>query len=111
MPWRKEEGGHAIVGQDFRKLASEIDVFSPMLYYPLNHRPIDWIKEMVTYFKNETRLPVWPIFFSGDSGHPVSLEELKKVMKISQESGAESFLFISFDKLADQKKIDKLFLE
>src|SRR5205085_2201760 len=51
VPWRDEEHGgavRAVVGQDFRLLARDVDVFSPMTYHRMVGRPVAWAGEVAS---------------------------------------------------------------
>lgn len=109
VPWHDDEGAQEIVGQNYSLLAESVDIFSPMLYYSLNKRNPEWIQEFVTYTIQKTRRPVWPILYAGDSYHPVSVDELQKAMQLSNQSGGQGILVISWDELINKGMAEQIF--
>lgn len=98
VPWTEKELSGAIleiIGQDIRLLARSVDVFSPMVYYPLMGRRPEWMADITAYFRRRTGKPVWPIIFAGDSGHTLSGAELERSIEIAGKN-AEGILVLSF---------------
>jgi len=63
VPWRRDDFGEAIrrvAGQDFRRLAADVDVFGPMAYHHIASQPVAWINGVVRDLVDLTGRPVWP---------------------------------------------------
>ena len=110
VPWTEKERSGAIleiIGQDIRLLAQSVDVFSPMVYYPLMGRKPGWMADIASYFRRRTGKPVWPIIFAGDSGHPLSGAELERSIEIAGKN-AGGILVLSFPNVVKAGNIPAL---
>lgn len=102
VPWQPQDYDNAIyniIGQDFRSLASVIDVFQPMSYHALNSRPVEWIGEVNGYLARETGKPVWP-FVIFDDQHPLTEGQWPAVFTQSLSRGAEGLIGFPFPKMS-----------
>lgn len=110
VPWRAEEGGHEIVGQDYALLSQYADIFSPMVYYPLTMQSKKWMIGIIQYVREKTSRPVWPILYAGDQNHPLSFKEIQSALNEIARSGSEGILVISMEELFRKGVISHLFL-
>lgn len=85
-PWTDAEFGGALrrtLGIDFRLLAPEIDVFSPMVYHGRMGRKPAWVREYIEWISQ--RLPdsvrIWPIVQAHSSPTPISAAEFEAVTR------------------------------
>lgn len=84
VPWGPQEYGDGAVrvaGQDARKLAEQVDVFSPMAYHSLSGRPVRWVTDVLERTAEVTGKPVWPIVLAGDGGRNVPHKELREAVR------------------------------
>ncbi len=100
IPWQPrdyENAVYRVAGQDFEALSDPIDVFNPMSYHVLNHRPATWIGEVNSFFTQTTGRPVWPfVIFSDD--HPLSEPEWREVFRQALSGGATGLIAFPFPK-------------
>ncbi|HEY65464.1 MAG TPA: hypothetical protein G4O02_12935, partial [Caldilineae bacterium] len=64
VPWTEEDFNGTfirIVGQDPARLASHVDVFSPMVYHRLCGRDVAWIGQVSRWVHERSGRSVWPI--------------------------------------------------
>jgi hypothetical protein len=69
VPWINEErnnGLERILGQNIDGMSAFTDIFSPMVYHKICHRPLDWIGQVSQWYDNKTKKKVWPIIQSAD---------------------------------------------
>ncbi|MDZ7269117.1 MAG: putative glycoside hydrolase [candidate division KSB1 bacterium] len=109
VPWQREEYGRAItnvLGQDYRRLSSHFDVFSPMLYHELCGRPVEWISQFVQYTASETNKPVWPIIQTDlGSGHNVPDDEFSAAVLHALEAPAGGVIIFRQQTLLQAKQL------
>jgi peroxiredoxin len=98
VPWTEEERGgaiRAIVGQDFRLLARDVDVFSPMTYHRMVGRPVSWTADVAADLRAATGKRVWPILQAVDAppGENLPAAELSAALRqaLARDGGAILF--------------------
>ncbi len=109
VPWQRDEFNFAIVevlGQDYRKLREQVDVFSPMLYHELCGREVDWIARFVDYTAKETGKPVWPIIQS-DLGkeHRVSDDTFAAAVLNALDAPSQGVIIFNHKALLEAKQM------
>ncbi len=112
VPWSpKEFDGaiHRVVGQDYAKLAADIDVFSPMVYHLLCHRDAGWPARFTEETKMRTNRPVWPIVQAMDEPSKLTGEELKKVIISSTNASGTGVIIFTAGYLDKENKWDAAF--
>jgi hypothetical protein len=86
VPWRLADYEGAIldvIGQDYRALAAEIDVFSPMVYHRMcGHGPA-WAGGVTAHVRERSGKPVWPIVQSVDQPDALSAEEYGAALDVA----------------------------
>jgi hypothetical protein len=86
VPWRLADYEGAIldvIGQDYRALGAEIDVFSPMVYHRMcGHGPA-WVGAVTAHVHELSGKPVWPIVQSVDQPDALSAEEYATVLDVA----------------------------
>lgn len=109
VPWRKKDFGGAItkvIGQDFKRLAKYIDIFSPMVYHKMCGRKTRWIHEIVSYMDKITGKPILPIVQTEDKPKKISGEEFKKeVEEAIRKPSQGAIIFFLEDLLKDKNKV------
>jgi len=110
VPWQPSDYDNAIyniVGQDFRSLASVIDVFNPMSYHVLNKRPVRWISEVNAYLVRETSRPVWP-FVIFEKGKQLTSQEWKETFRHALAEGSSGFIAFPFQNFSSGRQYELL---
>ncbi|HUT17834.1 MAG TPA: hypothetical protein VM366_01645 [Anaerolineae bacterium] len=86
VPWRLADYDGAIldvIGQDYRALGAEIDVFSPMVYHRMcGHGPA-WVGAVTAHVHEQSHKAVWPIVQSVDQPDALSAEEYATVLDVA----------------------------
>ena len=109
-PWTDSEFDGArrrILGLDLDKLASVVDVFSPMVYHGRMQRAPEWVGENVGWLTRKIgkRALIWPIVQAAD----VSASEFEKVLREGASSGATGVMMFTAQAVAgDPAKLDAL---
>lgn len=110
VPWTKSDFDGAIrkvVGQDFERLLTYVDVFSPMTYHKMCGRPVDWIAETVQYFHQLTGKPVLPLVQTENKPTAIPVEEFRQSLNAATRAPSEGVIvFFLEDLLAQPKKLD-----
>jgi hypothetical protein len=82
IPWMENDYDHGlrvIVGQDLEKLAPYVDIFGPMCYFQMLHRPPEWVHDVVLdYFRLTGKAPLPSVEASGSRRNPVAVETIRK---------------------------------
>ena len=110
VPWIRGEFDDAIIniiGQDFKKLALVIDVFTPMTYQLMCDRTTQWINDVVVSVANQTGKPVLPIIQTEDKPVKLNKKEFEKEIIASKtEPSIGSIIFFLEDLLKDPDKVE-----
>lgn len=109
VPWSPGEVNGAIlriVGQDYAKLADDVDVFSPMVYHLLSHRDASWPARFTAETKVRTGRPVWPIVQAMDEPSKLPPEELEKVVVESARASGTGVIIFTARYLDKENKWD-----
>jgi hypothetical protein len=97
VPWRLADYEGAILrimGQDYRALGRYVDVFSPMVYHRLCHRPLAWIASVTQEVHALSGKPVWPIIQSVDEPEPLTAEEYGQALDLVLHSRTASGILV-----------------
>jgi hypothetical protein len=82
IPWMENDYDHGlrvIVGQDLEKLAPYVDIFGPICYFQMLHRPPEWVHDVVAdYFRLTGKAPLPSVQASGSRRDPVAVETIRK---------------------------------
>lgn len=109
VPWRNEDFNGAIkkvMGQDFEKLARDIDVFSPMTYHQMCGQPTSWIQEIVSYLNKLTDKSILPIIQTEDKPAKISQKEFNQAVQTAIKSPSQGvIIFFLEDLLKDKNKV------
>ena len=109
VPWSPDEFNGAIlriVGQDYAKLADDVDVFSPMVYHLLCHRDASWPAKFTAETKIRTGRPVWPIVQAMDEPSKLPPEELERVIVGSARASGTGVIIFTAGYLDKENKWD-----
>jgi len=112
VPWSPNEFDraiHRIVGQDYAKLAADVDIFSPMVYHLLCRRDADWPARFTADTKARTNRPVWPIVQAMDRPSELSGEELRQVIISSTNASETGVIIFTAGYLDRENKWDAAF--
>jgi hypothetical protein len=83
VPWQPDDYHGAIldvIGQDYRALGAEVDVFSPMAYHRMCGRGPTWPAAVAAHIHERSGKPVWPIVQSVDEPDALPAEEYGAVL-------------------------------
>lgn len=110
-PWNDEDFNGAryrILGLDYNKLKSEIDVFSPMVYHNRMGRNPEWVKENIEWFTGVVAgKKVWPIVQASNEPANVSAGEFESVLRNGLSGGASGVMMFTTNSVAeDPSKIE-----
>ena len=109
VPWRLEDYDGAIwriVGQDYRRLAPHVDLFSPMVYHKLCGRSIGWIGRVTEEVQALSHKPVWPIIQSVDVPTPLSAAEYGQALDAAlQTPASEGVIVFTLKGMLDEAKL------
>jgi hypothetical protein len=106
-PWTDIEYDGArrrVLGLDFDKLASVVDVFSPMVYHGRMKRSPEWVGEYVQWMSRKLRgrKKIWPIV----QAHEVSAAEFEKVLTLGTTGAATGVMMFTAQSIAsDEQKM------
>ncbi|MFH1742950.1 MAG: hypothetical protein ABIH23_28430, partial [bacterium] len=109
VPWSPKDFDGAIfriVGQDYAKLADDVDVFSPMVYHLLCYRDTGWPARFTMETKTRTGKPVWPIIQAMDEPSKLPLQELEQVTLESARASKTGVIIFTAEYLEKEKKWD-----
>lgn len=109
IPWRETDFNNSVrkvIGQDFKRLAKHIDIFSPMVYHQMCERQVRWIHKMVVYMKRITGKKILPIVQTEDKPKKISEEEFKREIELANEEPSQgAIIFFLEDLLRDKNKL------
>ena len=108
IPWLPNDFDGAItsiIGQDFDQLAPYIDVFSPMTYHRMCHRPVSWIETITSHLKQTTNKPVVPIIQSVDLPDVLPIDDYSESLEIAQSVG-EGVIVFTLESMLEEKRLD-----
>jgi hypothetical protein len=100
LPWRRADYDGAlwrVAAQDLGQLAAYVDVFSPMVYHKLCHRPVSWIGEVVEEVHGWTQRPVLPIIQAMDRPDLLSPAELESALAAALHPPALGAMIFTLD--------------
>ncbi len=83
VPWQLDDYQGAIldvIGQDYRALGTEVDVFSPMVYHRMCGRGPAWPAAVAAHVHEQSGKPVWPIVQSVDQPDTLPAKEYGAVL-------------------------------
>lgn len=103
VPWREGEFNNAIINiiaQDFKKLSSYVDVFSPMAYHKMCGKDINWISQISKYMQDKTAKKVVPILQAMD----VSKEELAQGIRKTLSNNQAGLVVFEMSTIINDKK-------
>ena len=90
IPWMENDydrGLQVVVGQDLQKLAPYVDIFGPMCYFEMLHRPPEWVHNVVVdYCRLTAKAPLPSVQASGSRRLPVAVEAIRKHFLAAFES-------------------------
>jgi len=107
VPWSSNEQNGAIfrvVGQDYVKLAEDVDIFSPMVYHLLCRKGPSWPAEFTKETILRTGKLVWPIVQAMDEPSKLSYEELEQVILDSGRASGTGVIVFTAGHLDKEKK-------
>jgi hypothetical protein len=115
-PWTDDEYKGALrrtLGLDLGKLASIVDVFSPMVYHGRMGRPPEWVGDYVKWISARVSGPkIWPIVQAHNEPRVISAEEFERVMALGVSGRATGIMMFTIgsvvedpDKLSVLKKL------
>ena len=109
VPWRLSERGGAIlniVGQDYRALGQNVDIFSPMVYHRMCGYPVEWIGDVVAEVRALSGKPVWPIIQSVDEPSSLPAEEYGQALDVAlRHPAADGVLVFTLKGALDEAKL------
>ena len=106
--WEKEYGGaiKKIIGQDFKKLAKQIDAYSPMVYQKFCSRYVTWISQTVKYLSKMTKKPILPIIQTEDRSGKIYPNEFRsEILHAMKHPSKGVIIFFLEDLLKDNNKV------
>ena len=86
VPWQTNELGGAVrrvIGQDFRLLARDVDLFGPMCYHGLCDRPVTWIPTVVDQLHTLTGKPILPLIQTMAEPNPLPTSEFSTALQLA----------------------------
>jgi hypothetical protein len=107
VPWSSNEQNGAIfrvVGQDYVKLAEDVDIFSPMVYHLLCRKGPSWPAEFTKETILRTGKPVWPIVQAMDEPSKLPPEELEQVILDSGKASGTGVIIFTAGHLDKENK-------
>jgi hypothetical protein len=97
VPWTREDFDGAVLdvlGQDIRSLAKHVDVFSPMVYHGMCHRPMSWVIDYTNYAWENTNRRIWPIVQVLDDPDKMTSEEVFQTLRTGMEAHGSSGVMV-----------------
>jgi len=98
VPMRLADFDGAIIktyGQDWRKLAPYVDVFSPMVYHIYCGRPLEWISQVTGEVQRLSGRSVWPIVQSCSVPAEMTSDEFVRAVREGAKAPAQGILIYS----------------
>ena len=95
VPWKKSDFDGALsflLAQDAEQLEPYVDLFSPMVYHQMVGHSVNWVGDVIRYFKEMTNDKVWPIIQAKD----LLKEEFVRTIEAVSDSGVERLLVYRF---------------
>ncbi|MCX7919745.1 MAG: hypothetical protein N3A72_09120 [bacterium] len=113
VPWREQEVdfNYAIIeyiAQDYRALAKEIDIFSPMVYHKMCGHEIGWITDITKYLADLTNRPVVPIVQACSIPETIDNMEFSKVLTAGLAEPSSGVIIFTLDYLNKENKIETM---
>ncbi|MDO8585672.1 MAG: hypothetical protein Q7T82_01405 [Armatimonadota bacterium] len=113
VPWTREDFDGAmlnVLGQDIQALAKHVDVFSPMVYHEMCHRPLKWVEDHTNYVWENTDRRVWPIVQVCDEPVVMTAEDVFRTLNAGLDAyGSSGVMMFAFrHALAEPAKLDAL---
>lgn len=105
VPWTKRDFDVAIrkvVGQDFERLLTYVDVVSPMTYHKMCGRDVSWIADTVRYFHKLTGKPVLPLIQTENKPTAISVEEFQQSLSAAARPPSEGVIVFFLEDLLKQ---------
>jgi len=81
VPWLEDDYDHGlrvVVGQDLEKLAPYVDIFGPMCYFEMLHRPPEWVHDVVVDYFRLTGKALLPSVQASEFRGTVAVETIRK---------------------------------
>ena len=107
VPWTDSDYNGAIktiIGQDYEVLGTYLDVVSPMVYYRLCNRSIDWIGKVTTALSEKVTCEIWPVILLADEPVKLPPREIEKAIKtVLKAKGSRGIIFFSMRDLESDK--------
>lgn len=112
VPWTTDDFDGAvlkILGQDVKRLAKHVDVFSPMVYHGLCGRDIPWIAGITDWTARRTGKDVWPIVQTIDEPAKMSPEDCARTVQAGLNAhGSSGLMVFTFDASLKDGKIEAI---
>lgn len=109
VPWTASDYDNAIyriIGQDYRKLAPFVDVFSPMVYHRICYKNPDWIHQVTAEFQIMTGKPVVPIIQACSVPDTLSEGEFIHSLNEARKSPSSGVIIFTLDYALKEKKFN-----
>jgi len=100
VPWTDADYDGAFVrvlGQDPARLASYIDVFSPMVYHRLCGRDVAWIEEVTRWVRARSGRPTWPIVEAIAPAEEYPATELAAACQTAAQASGEAVIVFTLE--------------
>jgi uncharacterized lipoprotein YddW (UPF0748 family) len=114
IPWRETDFDNAIIeyiGQDYRALAKDIDIFSPMVYHMMCGQEVKWINELSKYLVDLTKKPVVPIVQGCSVPEVLDTTEFTNVLNAGLAEPSSGVIIFTLDYLKKENKIETVVTE
>jgi hypothetical protein len=104
-PWTDGEFDGArrrILGLDLDRLATVVDVFSPMVYHGRMQRRPEWVGEYVEWLSRRlgSRAKIWPIVQAHNDPRQISANEFENVLSWGTSGAATGVMMFTADAVA-----------
>lgn len=111
IPWRETDFNYAIIeyiAQDYRALAKDIDIFSPMVYHKMCGQEVGWITDITKYLVDVTKRPVVPIVQA--CSIPLGLDNLEftQVLNAGLAEPSSGVIIFTLDYLKKENRIETM---
>ncbi len=111
VPWQPQDYDNAmrrVVGQDLKRLAPHVDVFSPMVYHKLCKRSPEWVGEVARYVSEQTGKTVWPITQAFNEPTEMSDEEFAQSVRSGLQEPSAGVILFSFGHMEKEGRFPKV---
>jgi len=97
---RRPTGGS--LGADLERLATVVDVFSPMVYHGSMQRRPEWVGENVEWLSRKlgNRAKIWPIVQAHNDPVEISADEFEKVLRLGLSGTATGVMMFTAQAVA-----------